>query len=427
VKKLANIRFRSSFESPVALTPNLVGADEGFYWEAISQYWDNSGGVPKIVDIPAALQGSPQIPPPNSLSKRMLQLYIPATGGRNQLNIHLNDSAPVGKEIGYLPIYCFDRWVYFPSTFDLIYLPTNEQGYPTQTWSWFNFWSCREFASSNTTGSTDEYSIGLSISRDFNKLFWRLTNTFYFGYGPSYHWRRFFDNLVVQVPLGRWFRLRVYVNRPARTLKIWIDDAIIFDLHSPEIEMTDGVTPRHYTKAAVNYSEQACLKSEEYSWEDDFIMWDDLPEVLGYACPFCGSLFPTQAELNAHIISAHPEAQFPCPYCGLIFITQAELSTHIIAVHTFVCQFCGLIFATQAALDIHISTVHETPTQPCAIRSATEGTALVGILPVLRLFRDRSLPRNVTREYYELSRYLAPILDRIRNKIIKKGDEQKRK
>lgn len=64
----------------------------------------------------------------------------------------------------------------------------------------------------------------------------------------------------------------------------------------------------------------------------------------------------------------------------------------------------------------------EPPAQPCAIRSATEGTVFAGILPVLRLFRDNSLPRMATRDYYALSRYVAPKIDAIRKKV---GEKRK--
>ena len=52
--------------------------------------------------------------------------------------------------------------------------------------------------------------------------------------------------------------------------------------------------------------------------------------------------------------------------------------------------------------------------QACLLRSATSGTMLAGFLPMIRAFRDRSLPDTLINDYYALSRYVAPKIDRIR-------------
>jgi len=56
-----------------------------------------------------------------------------------------------------------------------------------------------------------------------------------------------------------------------------------------------------------------------------------------FSCPYCGDVFYSQAELDAHILVEHPveppPEEFPCPYCGQIFYSQAELDWHILVDH----------------------------------------------------------------------------------------------
>jgi len=57
------------------------------------------------------------------------------------------------------------------------------------------------------------------------------------------------------------------------------------------------------------------------------------PPPVVYTCSICGSTFNSQAELNAHIASAHPPPPPPtvytCPYCGANFATGFELFEHV--------------------------------------------------------------------------------------------------
>ena len=54
-----------------------------------------------------------------------------------------------------------------------------------------------------------------------------------------------------------------------------------------------------------------------------------------YTCAYCGATFDTEAELVAHLASAHPQLPpiYTCPECGAMFSTEAELIAHIEAEH----------------------------------------------------------------------------------------------
>lgn len=84
------------------------------------------------------------------------------------------------------------------------------------------------------------------------------------------------------------------------------------------------------------------------------------PQV--FPCPHCSETFPTQEELNQHILDEHT---FPCPYCSRTFTTQAELDNHIESEHTFLCPHCAEVFTSQADLDAHIQQNHHFPCPYC--------------------------------------------------------------
>ena len=54
-------------------------------------------------------------------------------------------------------------------------------------------------------------------------------------------------------------------------------------------------------------------------------------QVVEYTCPYCGTKFPTEGELNIHIATcpSKPEDKYICPYCKKVFSTQTELDSHI--------------------------------------------------------------------------------------------------
>ena len=93
-----------------------------------------------------------------------------------------------------------------------------------------------------------------------------------------------------------------------------------------------------------------------------------------FECPYCDEVFHTQEELNAHILLAH---HFVCPYCPQVFPTQGNLDAHILASHHFVCPYCAQIFPTQTALDEHIAQQH--PITPQKTLTITAGS-LIGTI-----------------------------------------------
>ena len=71
-------------------------------------------------------------------------------------------------------------------------------------------------------------------------------------------------------------------------------------------------------------------------WLQIFWPWykPEVPTV--YTCPVCGAQFSTEAELNQHIATTHPEVPptvYTCPICGAEFSTEAELNYHIQTMH----------------------------------------------------------------------------------------------
>jgi uncharacterized C2H2 Zn-finger protein len=93
--------------------------------------------------------------------------------------------------------------------------------------------------------------------------------------------------------------------------------------------------------------------------------WDVIAPIL-FTCPYCGATFGSQAELDAHIESAHATGNpiFECAFCGATFNTWAERDSHIAALHpvdsSVTCPFCGAVLSNQMERDNHVKTVHPT-------------------------------------------------------------------
>lgn len=71
-------------------------------------------------------------------------------------------------------------------------------------------------------------------------------------------------------------------------------------------------------------------------------------------------------------------------------------------------------------LEAIMGNTTEPPTPPeaiCTIKEATQGTVLAGVMPPIRVFRDRCLPQRIKHDYYWISKYLAPKIRVVRNKL----------
>lgn len=63
-------------------------------------------------------------------------------------------------------------------------------------------------------------------------------------------------------------------------------------------------------------------------WSDTILVGitEALPE---YLCPYCGTIFYTLGELEAHkVVCPYRPAEYPCPWCVMVFATEAELEAH---------------------------------------------------------------------------------------------------
>ena len=49
---------------------------------------------------------------------------------------------------------------------------------------------------------------------------------------------------------------------------------------------------------------------------------------IEYPCPYCGTVFYTWGELEAHKAVCPYRPEYPCPWCGKVFATEEELEAH---------------------------------------------------------------------------------------------------
>ena len=82
----------------------------------------------------------------------------------------------------------------------------------------------------------------------------------------------------MRVPLGQWFQLKIYMNRPTHKMTVWCNGALVFDSGNfPEFELTDGVTPLFYNKIPVFYTGDGSVTSDVYMWVDNIEVWGGMP------------------------------------------------------------------------------------------------------------------------------------------------------
>lgn len=125
-----------------------------------------------------------------------------------------------------------------------------------------------------------------------------------------------------------------------------------------------------------------------------------VPTPAVYTCPACGAVFTSEAELENHIVNAHPlePTVYACPHCGATFTSAVELATHIAMEHpepsppveepvpqpiTYTCPHCSMVFASESELIGHIKEKHpqQVPTVPEGVTVASEHTITTLIAP----------------------------------------------
>ena len=123
-----------------------------------------------------------------------------------------------------------------------------------------------------------DYRILLSIhgDRDLHRLYWNLRadNVANGGLPEQIFWEQ--TNSIVHVPVGRWFRLEVFVHRSGgNDGRVWVavDGATIFDRYGPNFGI-HGL-PWNRIMPFLNYSTGQQLPAEQ--WVDDFEIWNGLP------------------------------------------------------------------------------------------------------------------------------------------------------
>lgn len=99
-----------------------------------------------------------------------------------------------------------------------------------------------------------------------------------------------------------------------------------------------------------------------------------------------------------------------CPICdNVCFATAQQLQGHMIAVHgsqPFCCHICTACFGTEEGLAAHMRDAHGPPNgvpHACMIAFLFGSTVLKGVFPILRMFRDKVMPKISVRIYYAVS------------------------
>lgn len=81
-------------------------------------------------------------------------------------------------------------------------------------------------------------------------------------------------------------------------------------------------------------------------------------------CEECGKMFSNPVAVSQHITTVHRKIKFKCvaENCGRVFTTQLHLSKHVSVFHSnpdsHPCRICNKQFQSQADLNIHMNTIH---------------------------------------------------------------------
>ena len=149
-----------------------------------------------------------------------------------------------------------------------------------------NPWAARVLTDWKTGQGTEggDYRVILSIygDRDAHRLYWNLKgdNVADGGLPEQIFWEQ--TNSNVPVPVGRWFRLEVFVHRSGGDDgRVWVavDGATLFDRFGPNIGI-HGL-PWNRIMPFLNYSTGQRLPAEQ--WVDDLEIRDGLPSSAAAA------------------------------------------------------------------------------------------------------------------------------------------------
>jgi hypothetical protein len=128
------------------------------------------------------------------------------------------------------------------------------------------------------TGDNGDYRIILSVygDRDAKRLYWTLKgdNVAHCCVPRQNFWE--LTNVAVPVPVGRWFRVEVFVHRSdGNDGRVWaaVDGREIFDRYGPNVGVND--LPWNRIMPFLNYSTGQRLPAEH--WVDDLELWTGFP------------------------------------------------------------------------------------------------------------------------------------------------------
>jgi hypothetical protein len=144
-----------------------------------------------------------------------------------------------------------------------------------------NSWAGRvvsDWKTGTGTGGGGDYRILFSVFGDGanKRLYWNLKgdNVANGGLPQQVFWN--LNNTTVPVPVGRWFRVEMFVHRSGGADgRVWIavDGQRLFDRFGPNMGVYG--LPWNRVMAFMNYSSGQVLPA--YQWVDDFELWDGFP------------------------------------------------------------------------------------------------------------------------------------------------------
>lgn len=279
VGKRATLRFKSGFETGVAIThsgdgqrSSLHGADStGFDWDNIMHLFNYvaEGSYPNHVDT--RLDSNPPVGTYDGNGSLYLeQTDYDVVPVRNALEIGCHDgNAGAGSErIQNMSETYYSYWMYLPSDFEL-----NSGG-----GGWMVINSVREYSTGYQGDSDRDFSVVFLIYQGATQgFYWRLELKRYDPYDFITGWSHF----DVEVPLGQWFHVEQYVKRHLTDgiVKMWVNGVSVFNITGIRTRDTtsDWAYKIKLTTVMSAYSGADQSSFPLYAWFDDVEIWDGIP------------------------------------------------------------------------------------------------------------------------------------------------------